>query len=203
MSKKTTRLTKIQTTRLTKMPWDPYAPGEYYDQRFRGTSLEFLTSSKQERLPWYFRAWHWHIKQYVEAFYPRSIYYMGKRFYQRLVYGYDYTDFWNLDYTIANFILPRLKEFRRRAEVPNIMSGFPVEMDPCWGTDFYNETGCTCEADEGHQRWLADIDEMIYAFESIVLDENSPGFNRMFQVDEARLKQGLAYFAQYLEGLWE
>ena len=69
-----------------------------------------------------------------------------KWFWQRLTRGFDDTELWNLDNTIAEFVLPRLKAFR------NYTKGFPVEFNSL-------------------EEWQEAIDKMIFFFENIIDDE--------------------------------
>ena len=62
---------------------------------------------------------------------------------QRIERGFDDTELWNLEYTIAKYILPRLIEFRK------VMNGYPGDVE---SFDEYEEI----------------VDKMIYAFDHIV-----------------------------------
>jgi hypothetical protein len=178
-----------KTTRLIELPFDPYEKSSFMKDLMDDSHLSI-----------WFKLWHWHLKKYVEPFYPRSIYYLGIRIYQKLTKGYTYVDMWGLDCVFTDFILPRLKEFRRRAADPNIMSGYPFEMDPCYP----NECGTIQhEPDIGHRNWLKTLDEMIYAFEEMHLDDTNMKYNRYYQSDEARIQKGKELFAKYYENLWE
>ena len=74
--------------------------------------------------------------------------------YQRWTRGWSDRDTWNLDHTIAQFALPRLRRFRR------IHGGYP--------SDF-----------ESQEQWNAAIDDMIYAMEAIIRDLHSVDYQRM------------------------
>ena len=64
---------------------------------------------------------------------------------QRLERGFDYSELWNLDYTIARFILPRLKAFKEST------GGYPYGMT--------------------NDEWHNILDRMIEGFELIVKDD--------------------------------
>lgn len=66
---------------------------------------------------------------------------------QREEQGWDETELWNLDQTIAAFILPRLKAFRKHS---------------------YSHPYGMSEAD-----WTRALDQMIEYFEGVVLDLNT------------------------------
>jgi len=67
--------------------------------------------------------------------------------FQRITRGFSDSDLWSLDYTIAKFVLPRLKTFRETSQ------GSPGNLD--------------------ENDWLDIIDKMIYAFEYAL--ENGEG----------------------------
>ena len=182
-----------KTTRLIELPFDPYEDS--------GLLRKIKLDNKQ--LSFWFKVWHWHSKRYIEPWYPNNIGRLFLRIYQRLTKGYCYKDFWSLDIVLARFILPRLIEFRRRAADPNIMSGYPIDLDPCFPG--YCEDGIhqPHDNDIGHKRWLIILDDMIYAFEEIVLDADEPHYNTYYQTDKIRKERGLKYFSEYFENLWE
>ena len=65
---------------------------------------------------------------------------------QRIERGFDDTELWNLDKTIAKYVLPRLIEFKK------VVNGYPPECENI--TD-----------------WICIIDKMIYSFDHIVNSE--------------------------------
>lgn len=98
-------------------------------------------------------------------------------------------DTWSLDITIAEFVLPRLKLFKK------VNNGYP-------GRD---------EIDTP-EKWDAAIDKMIAAFQ-IVLDQDNmadkywdaeiTNFNKdLFEADNKIKEEGLMLFAKYLQYLW-
>ena len=111
---------------------------------------------------------------------------------------------YSLDYTIACFVLPRLKRFK--------------ELDKgCPSIFFFNEDGSTHFNDEGrtesaHQEWQDILDCMIYSFEQIVNNPMGPDYdypNESFEDYSIRYKmwqnsiqEGLDYFAKYFMNLW-
>jgi len=92
---------------------------------------------------------------------------------QRNVRECDDSELWNLDITIARFILPRLKRFKK------IKQGHPATLT--------------------EQQWDKCLQKMIVAF-ALVLAKMD--FNRKPQEKE-QVKEGLELFAKYLEGLWD
>lgn len=65
---------------------------------------------------------------------------------QRIERGFDDTELWSLDRTIAKYVLPRLIEFK------NVTNGYPAGF-------------------ENMLDWIAVIDKMIYSFDHIVNQE--------------------------------
>ncbi len=96
---------------------------------------------------------------------------------QRLTRGYTDSDIWNLDTTIAKFVLPRLRALRD-------------------GGGCGNPDGLTME------EWNALMGEMIYAFEYYASSEDricaTSNSNEL-----SRIQGGLAAFAVYYCHLWD
>lgn len=111
---------------------------------------------------------------------------------QRLERGFDDTELWNLDHTIIQFILPRLKAFKEEVH------GFPGTF-------------------ETMEEWYHALDEMIWAMEwyasedihddykqdengNYLKDEN----NNLVPTDEnLRAKNGWQLFCDNFFGLWD
>lgn len=112
----------------------------------------------------------------------------------------SYSDLWNLDITIANFVVPRLKEFKEKTD------GYPGRDDM-----------------DTPEKWDEALDKMILAFEYVVnWDEwwidnpNYDYFNTSPKEKErirkamckererrqAAIDEGLQLFAKYFQSLW-
>lgn len=92
---------------------------------------------------------------------------------QRIERGFDDSETWNLDLTIARFILPRLKRF---IELTN---GYPPDLTP--------------------EIWNEYLNKMKIAFESIVEDAVEmylPNYDR------SKIDEGLELFSRYFKNLW-
>lgn len=85
------------------------------------------------------------LKSYVRCF---------RRLFQRWKYGFDDSDMWNLDFTIAELIASRLKMFRKRNEC------HPSSMT--------------------FEEWNGILDKMIYGFENY--DEASDESKEAFEL---------------------
>jgi len=114
-------------------------------------------------------------------------------FWQRRTRGWDDSDLWNLDYTVAKFVLPRLRVYRR------CWSGLP---DMMLLSDYPG-----ISEDDLEDKWNEVLDDMIYAMEVLV---NWDSFE--FEVDmtteareahRERVDRGLYLFGRYLRALWD
>ncbi len=91
---------------------------------------------------------------------------------QRRTRGWDDSDLWNLDYSLAKLILPRLKKFGQSP----------------WGIP----------GDLTEEEWNANIQAMIKSFEIIASDnywDHTPEQN-------AEIQRGLDLFAKWYMALW-
>ena len=77
---------------------------------------------------------------------PNDVEKLAKYKQQRIERGFDNTELWNLYYTFALFILPRLVEFRK------VANAYPHDF-------------------ESFEEWVKIIDKMIYAFDHIANEE--------------------------------
>ena len=73
-----------------------------------------------------------------------------RRIWQNLTRGWNDSDIWNLDHTIAIFVIPRLKKLKEKT------NGYPGSLE-------INES----DYEEGMIQWKQILDKMIYAFEGI------------------------------------
>ncbi len=100
-----------------------------------------------------------------------------KHFYQRWTRGWDDTELWSLDYTIAKFTLPRLKEF---------------SIDPgCFPCDDFCDTP---------EKWQEILNDMIFGL-SFVIDDFDGSIDYV-NYDWERKSRGLKYFGEYFNALW-
>lgn len=101
-----------------------------------------------------------------------------RHWWQRRVRGWDNSDTWSLDWTMAKFILPRLKLFK---EVNN---GHPSELT--------------------EEEWDATIDKMIFAMAAVA--DGSWNYHDE-DIEETRahwdkVQEGLELFGKYFRDLW-
>lgn len=98
---------------------------------------------------------------------------------QRLSRGFDDTELWNLDLTFAKFMLPRLKEFRKKT------CSYPSELN---NIDEWNKI--LDEMIEGLQLWTKHFD---WDFSS---DQNTRNGNHL------KVETALNHLAKYFRDLW-
>ena len=92
---------------------------------------------------------------------------------QKIFRGYSEEDIFDVGWTIAKFIVPRLKAYR---ECP----------------------GGYCYPFKNEEEWVECIDKMIRAFEIVIEDD----FYGTLDEEEKEKKEGLELFSKYLEALW-
>jgi hypothetical protein len=105
---------------------------------------------------------------------------------------------WDLDNTVAKFIIPRLEAFRdmERMSYPDLEASFPVISAR------YNPLGDDLDV------WFAVIDKMIQSFRMFLeYDFFSPeGDTYLRELDESKVKyakEGRELFSEYLHNLWD
>lgn len=99
---------------------------------------------------------------------------------QRYERGFDDTELWNLDATIARFVKPRLEVFK------TIKHGCPG-------------------AYETEEAWNADIDKMIYAMDFVINGEDPCDVidGKLTETENyKKYKEGIELFAKNFMGLW-
>jgi hypothetical protein len=94
---------------------------------------------------------------------------------QRRTRGWSDDELWNLDVTFANFILPRLKQFRKEYG------------DDCHPDGFKSVT-----------EWNGVLDEMIEGFELMAND----GYCITDKNVDAKIDRACTLFGQYVRALW-
>lgn len=92
---------------------------------------------------------------------------------ERLKQGFDQSETWSLDCTIAAFIIPRLKEYKKI-----VLNFFAYPKDD----DFY-----------------INIDKMIKAFELIIRNDGNRIWN---EKEQQQVEEGLKLFSENLLSLW-
>ena len=174
--------------------------------------VDFLLDLVPFRLAWKARYWPGNVRWWIKCKY------------QKFRYGVSDDDVYSLGYTIALFVLPRLKYFKEKGKV-----GIPVCFLP---SNFHVLEGeeQTAAEEKGVKEMEAALDEMIFAFEYIVNGDKMCefpeslsfkgkdfDFNSEKSIEEKedwkrymeksnklndRKNNGLALFAKYYDTLW-
>lgn len=95
---------------------------------------------------------------------------------ERQEQGFDSTELWDLQITLAQFILPRLKAFKDNT------GGHPLDIT--------------------QEEWVSSIDRMIWSFEQIVNDDNFKETLEERLAYNERIQKGLHLFAENFRSLW-
>ena len=86
-----------------------------------------------------------------------------RRIWQNLTWGWNETDVWSLDHTMAKWILPRLKYYRK------IVHGYPSDFSRD-NPDIKAVEWHEGEIDPGFEEWKLVLDRIIQTFEWVILD---------------------------------
>ena len=103
---------------------------------------------------------------------------------QRETRGWDDSETFSLDLTIAKFALPRLKRFKK------VTCGCPGFL--CSGDSHTNDIKA------GMKKWYEILDKIIYAMEIISDDKKwyAP------ETDDKKVNEGVKLFGEYFRCLW-
>ena len=139
-------------------------------------------------------AWH----DFLDFVHPRISYVKIDRY-----------DTWSMDSTLADIILPMLKQlketkhgspFTDMEDVPEHLRGTTTEeWDAQLTFDFYQEHKIKEGMNDIHARWDWIMDEMIFAFEMKVKDTDLAATWEESQ----RMENGFRLFGKYYQGLWD
>jgi len=126
----------------------------------------------------------------------------------------DEYDTWSMDHTLALIVLPLLKQLKETNHgSPHVdLEDLPPEMrmtstqdwDDQIVFDFYNDPELTkqniqCDT---HDRWNWVMDEMIFAFEFILNEDDRYSLDFNVEVED-RVSNGVRLFGKYYRGLWD
>jgi hypothetical protein len=124
----------------------------------------------------------------------------------------DRWDTWNMDGTLAVIILPMLKQLRAEKhgsglvdleDVPESMRYTTTEdYESQYTFDFYREPDLQKVQCDIHDRWDWVLDEMIFAFE-YKIDEDNGGIDKDWKNNYERVQNGFRLFGKYYQNLWD
>ena len=108
-------------------------------------------------------------------------------------------DTWNLNVTLGYIILPLLKQLYETKHGSAIvdLKDCPVELFPT--IESLEKENYWIDDDNLHKRWDYVLNEMIWAFETVI-DEN---FDDTIEENRKRQANGLRLFGKYYQNLWD
>ncbi len=106
---------------------------------------------------------------------------------QRRTRGWDDSDVWSLDVTIAKFILPRLRRLKE------LNDAYPASLNDSEQFDEESDERCMGE-------WHEKLDKMIESFE--MASSNSIDYYIMSKKQFNKFRWGMSLFAKYYNNLW-
>ena len=135
----------------------------------------------------------------------------------------DYYDTWSMDHTLAHIIVPMLKQLRDTAhgspatDLEDVPEHLHPKVQPSAANNYDDETV--------HERWKWVMNEMIWAFEQEIKDDDTSTFYDHSAVDHSasinaqvgqikvdregldahqkRKANGFRLFGKYYQGLWD
>lgn len=203
--------TQTQHNKNFIVPDAEYAD-KYYSEYVYGKYIDMFLDVLPYRLGWRMIKW------------PSEIRWWFKNKYQKIRYGVCDDEVYNLNCTIAKFIVPRLKYFKKKGKV-----GIPIVLLP---DDYNNVDDDQKELYEikAEKEFSDALDEMIFAFEYEIdpdsfcempdilmhnigkldfnrkeTEEEKQAWNDYVKKSEelnARKENGLKLFAKYFNNLW-
>jgi len=94
----------------------------------------------------------------------------------------DPYDTWSMDDTLAHIILPMLKQIKKEKH----------------GSPFVDDNDVPDELTDVHEKWDYVLDEMIWAFEYKLLEDDDYNIEH-----NNRMANGFRLFGTYYQGLWD
>ncbi len=125
------------------------------------------------------------LKETIQDWFWKKIQRPVKFFWQRRIRGFDDSELWSLDNSLAEYILPRLIAFKE-----------------------YNTHGCASEFfDEDNKedecmKWKEVVDKMIFAFKHATNDYYIADIEENKKADE-KAQEGFELFGKYYADLWD
>jgi hypothetical protein len=121
----------------------------------------------------------------------------------------DRYDTWNMDSTLAHIILPMLLQLRQTKHGSPMVDDEDVPHLPKKGLSsdennqydlFASDEQDELFWDQYHVRWEWVLNEMIFAFRSLVTDNWD---EKYFTKEYDRIRNGFRLFGKYYQGLWD
>ncbi|PKF73283.1 hypothetical protein [Chryseobacterium sp. PMSZPI] len=107
---------------------------------------------------------------------------------------------WDLKYSIAEFIVPRLEAYKNEVENNNIMSiplwieehNLPFTLD-------HNKEYSEEEISLINKEWAIILHKIIFSFKSLLIPQNEINFEELQKIQN----EGMQLFAKYYFNLWD
>lgn len=123
----------------------------------------------------------------------------------KLKHGFWRSDLWNLDYTIAKFVYPRLKYFVEQGTVGSCVTNLKF-LKQCGLKPFKKDN----KGDYIHKNWKLVLNEILFAFDYFANDKELDEMSKIKDGDytkywkiEQRVQNGFKLFGEYFKGLWD
>ena len=107
---------------------------------------------------------------------------------------------WDLKYSIAEFIIPRLEAYKNAVENDNIMS------IPIWIEDHnlpfildHNKEYSEEEISLINKEWAKILQKILFSFKSLLIPNNEMNFEEL----QKKQHEGMQLFAKYYFNLWD
>jgi hypothetical protein len=176
--------------------------------------------ARHDAMPWYAKLW-FNIEVYIwcpiwNIISHRRNWNRLVWFWQRRTRGWDDTELWSLDHTIAKFMVPRLKRLKE------VKMGYPANELPSYNEEYdTNPQNYEDEVYEEYEKqllkeWDEIIDKMINAFELVLNDygsercchllDNENDWDKYKEELEKygkEVEEGLQLFAKFYGSLWD
>lgn len=163
--------------------------GEYVEIR---SEEDFMKLFSFDDEIWYKRIYYRYYYLISEHLAPRQLYRrLIKWPFQRLTRGFDDRELWNLDSTIAKFIVPRLKVFIEQSD----RYGYPAVLEE--------------EGNLGHEKWDIILAKILWSFEYALASYGEDWNDYPWKDKEAqgvltkRYESGMKLFSKYCGNLWQ
>ena len=156
-------------------------------------SADDLINDLFGRRTW-FKSYIWYpICRFFDAYVSiRTWWYRLKRLKVFLTKGFDPKDTWSLDYTMAKWVLPRLKYLKKVKHGTPFIDGF----DELWASNTATEE----EMQPVYDAWDGIMEQMINAFTLVIKDGDG---ECLTNEEDELIVEGMKLFARYYRNLWD
>ncbi|MBP2619730.1 hypothetical protein [Chryseobacterium jejuense] len=107
---------------------------------------------------------------------------------------------WDLKYSIAEFIVPKLEAYKSEVENDNIMS-IPLWIEE-YNLPFTLDQNIEYSEEEIsliNKEWVIILEKIIFSFKSLLIPPNEMDFDELQKIQN----EGMLLFAKYYFNLWD